>query len=313
VSPPLRVALVGAGRMGRVHLRALQEASGVEPAGVVEPAMDARAAVEAEGVAAYATLEQLLDQRPPEAAVVAAPSHLHVPLVQALAAAGVPVLCEKPAALHADDARLALAAAAAAGVPLQVGYWRRFVPALQELQVRAAAGELGDLQQISCWQWDAEPPPDPFRAASGGIAIDMGVHELDQLRWLTGQEIAQLRILPGALESGPAVDGDPECAAMLVGLSGGTLGVVSAGRRFADGDCCWVEVVGTRAYARCPFMWGAAGQDVFRSAVRRQLEAFAGWVRGGEPQGATGEDALAALEAAELAAASLGAGRGVPA
>ncbi len=71
---------------------------------------------------------------------------------------------------------------------LQVGYWRRFVPELRQLRDRVAAGELGQICQVSCMQWDAELPSEQFRAHSGGIAVDMGVHEFDEVRWLLGQE-----------------------------------------------------------------------------------------------------------------------------
>src|SRR5919197_472165 len=176
------LALIGAGRMGSAHLRAL----GDQIAAVVEPA-----AVEV-SVPRYRTTEQLLRDGRVEGAIVAVPSRRHVPLVRQLIAAGIPVLCEKPCGLTSDEARALAAEAAAAGVPLRVGYWRRFVPALRGLREQLAAGSLGEVELVHCAQWDERPPPAAFRdpASSGGIVVDMGVHELDLLRWLTGQEIA---------------------------------------------------------------------------------------------------------------------------
>src|SRR5205823_3197017 len=104
------------------------------------------------------------------------------------AAAGISVLCEKPLGVRAADAEAAARAAEDAGIVLQVGYWRRFVPELRSLRERIAAGELGEINQLACMQWDQEPPTSQFRSHSGGIAIDMGVHEFDQTRWLVGQE-----------------------------------------------------------------------------------------------------------------------------
>ena len=77
-------------------------------------------------------------------------------------------------------------------MPLQVAYWRRFIPGLRRLHDRIAAGEFGVIHLVTCYQWDEQPPSAAFRAHSGGIAIDMGVHEFDQLRWLTGQDISGL-------------------------------------------------------------------------------------------------------------------------
>jgi myo-inositol 2-dehydrogenase/D-chiro-inositol 1-dehydrogenase len=152
-------------------------------------------------------------------------------------------------------------------------------------------------------QWDEQPPSEQFRAHSGGIAVDMGVHEFDQARWLTGQEVAWVSAAPGGSEGEP---GDPDAAVILAGLDGGAACTISLGRRFPHGDCCWVEVLGSAGYARLPYMWGPEGQDVFEGALVAQVEAFAAHVRGERPQAGAGAlDAVAALTAAELAGASL--------
>src|SRR6187200_1861914 len=92
----VRIAVLGAGRMGRIHLDALGGCRAVVAAAVVEPSPDARAAAGAGGLPAYATVDELLDAGGVDAALIAAPSGLHLSLVQTLAAAGLPVLCEKP-------------------------------------------------------------------------------------------------------------------------------------------------------------------------------------------------------------------------
>jgi myo-inositol 2-dehydrogenase/D-chiro-inositol 1-dehydrogenase len=277
--------------MGRVHIEALSGSEAVAPVAVVEPVDQLR---ESAGLPGYADLDAALAAAGFDAVLIAAPSDLHAELVARIAAAGLPILCEKPCGVAAAEARAAAAAADRAGVPLQIGYWRRFVPELVELRERIAAGGLGAVSLVSCWQWDQEPPTPAFRARSGGIAVDMGVHELDQLRWLTGQEIDEL-VAVGS-ERVP----DPDHAAVVARMSGGTLGVITLGRRFPLPDSCWAEVIGTAEHARIPFMWGEDGDRAFRAALRAQAEAFAAAVRAGEPPpGATGEDAARALEAAE--------------
>jgi myo-inositol 2-dehydrogenase / D-chiro-inositol 1-dehydrogenase len=295
----VRLAVIGAGRMGRVHLDALALARTACVVAVVEPAPAAREAAATRGLATYADLDELLEAGGFDAALIAAPSDLHLQLVERLAAAGVPVLCEKPCGGRADEARAAAAAAAAGGVHLQVGYWRRFVPELVALQARLAAGALGDALLVACWQWDAAPPSSGFRAHSGGIAIDMGVHEFDQVRWLSGQEIVELEAMPATLPAAAALDDDPDSVAATARLAGGTVATISLGRHFPHGDCCWLEVMGTRGHERCTFMWGEDGQRVFRNALAAQADAFADAVAGGGPRGASGSDAVHALEAAE--------------
>src|SRR5436305_1439356 len=297
---PVRVAVVGAGRMGRAHLRALRRADGVTVAAVVDPVPAVRSELEAAGLQAYAAVDELLAGLPDvDAVVVAAPTDLHLELVTQLAAAHLPILCEKPCGLRPDETVQAVEAAAAAQVVLQVGYWRRFVPALRQLRERLMAGAFGTPLLVSCWQWDAAPPSDAFRARSGGILLDMGVHELDQIRWLTGRELADVVV------RAPATGDDPDSVAALVELDGGAAGFVSLGRMFPHGDCCWVELMGTEGHARELFMWGDAGERVFEDALVAQAEAFAATVRGAPQRGATGEDAVRAIEAAERATRSL--------
>ena len=290
--------------MGRVHLGAMLASDEIELAGVVEPLAAIREALRADGLETHAQIDQLLAQDDLDGVLIAAPSDRHAELAGRFIAAGIPVLCEKPLGVRAADAAAIAESARAAGVLLQVGYWRRFVPALRELRARIQAGELGDIYQLSCMQWDQEPPSADFRAHSGGIAMDMCVHEFDQARWLLGQEIQWLTATTAGPANGqPATD--PDAALILAGLSHGTAATVSVGRRFPVEDSCWLEVWGTSGHERVSFMWGASGERVFSAGMRAQVESFASAARGGPLQGADGADAVAALLAAELAADSL--------
>jgi myo-inositol 2-dehydrogenase/D-chiro-inositol 1-dehydrogenase len=293
--------------MGRAHLAALAAARDAVTAAVVEPVETTRAQLQAEGFVTYEAVGELLGAGGFDATLIAAPTDLHLELVATLARAGTPILCEKPCGLRPEDTAEAARIAAEARVVLQIGYWRRFVPDLIALRERIAAGELGEPAQIWCWQWDERPPSPAFRARSGGILLDMGVHEFDQIRWLTGQEILDVSAVVATVVSEPAVAGDPESVAAVARLSGGAVATVSLGRRLASGEGCWVEVIGTEGHARAMFVWGEEGLCVIQRALVAQLDAFAAAVRGAEPQGATGEDALRAIEAADRAAHSLGA------
>ena len=305
---PVRVALIGAGRMGRAHLKALAEARDVEMAAVVDPVEEVRAELEGRGLRTFAHVDDLLQARDVDAAIVAAPTDLHLELVTALARAGLPVLCEKPCGLRSEETAEAVRVAADAGVLLQIGYWRRFVPALVALRERVAAGWVGEPAQIWSWQWDERPPSPEFRARSGGIVLDMGVHEFDQIRWLTGQEFAEVSAIAASVTSESPVPGDPESVAAVAELSGGAVATVSLGRRLSVCEGCWVEIVGTEGHAREVFVWGDDGPGVIHAAVVAQLEAFAAAVRGAPQRGATGEDALRAIETAERAVRSLAVG-----
>jgi myo-inositol 2-dehydrogenase/D-chiro-inositol 1-dehydrogenase len=131
--------------------------------------------------------------------------------------------------------------------------------------------------------------------------MDMAVHEFDQIRWLTGQEISALHAVAAGTLSEPPVSGDAESAQVLCVQSGGTTGMVSLGRRFPLGDMCKVEVFGTRGAEECRFLWPPLAEQSFLEALRLQAESFVRWVGGGPAEGASALDAVAALEAAEQA------------
>jgi myo-inositol 2-dehydrogenase/D-chiro-inositol 1-dehydrogenase len=296
-----RMGLVGAGRMGRTHLRALAGSDLLRVVAVADPLESARTAVEAPGISVHADLAGMLRAGGLDGVLIASSSDTHLTAIAELAAAGIPILCEKPCGLSSRQGEEAAAIAAAAKVPLQVAYWRRFVPSLKALKTRIVAGELGDLYLAVCYQWDEQPPPASFRSRSGGIFMDMAVHEFDQIRWLTGQEIGELQALAARTLSDPAVPGDAESAQVLCALSGGATGLVSLGRRFPLGDVCKAEVFGTKGAEECRFLWPPTAEQAFLEALRLQAESFVRWVGGALPDGASALDAVAALEAAERA------------
>jgi myo-inositol 2-dehydrogenase/D-chiro-inositol 1-dehydrogenase len=292
--------------MGRAHMAALAAGGEVRVVAVAEPDAATRDRLEGPGVAVHATLGGLLDAGGIDGVLVAVPSPLHVGVVREVAARGLPILCEKPCGVRAGMAAEADGIARAAGVVLQVAYWRRFVPALQALRGRIAAGALGGLYHLDAQQWDGEPPAAAFRASSGGIYVDMMVHEIDQIRWLSGQDFDDVRAAASGVEE-ERVAGDAECATAMFRLSGGTTATATAGRRYPGGDLIRVAAYGTRDAADLVVHRPADGVDVIAEALRRQAAGFAARVGGVDGTGgATAADAVAALAAAEAATPVLG-------
>lgn len=305
-----RLGLIGAGRMGQTHLRALAGSERVEVVAVAESSEAIRSSLKLPaGVALHADVDSLLKAGGLDGVLVAVPSAHHVAMVARLAVAGLSILCEKPCGITAREARIASEIAAKENVLLQIAYWRRFVPALKRLKDKIAQGELGDLYFIACYQWDEMPPPASFRATGGGAFIDMGVHEFDQMRWLTGQELSRLRVATSRTVFDVPVAADPDSAQALCDLSRGSNGLISLGRRFPPGDACWVQVFGTKGFEECRFFWPPEGENVFLSALRLQAEGFADAVCGRPSEGASAQDAIAALAAAEQATAAFSQGR----
>jgi myo-inositol 2-dehydrogenase / D-chiro-inositol 1-dehydrogenase len=296
-----RMGLLGAGRMGRTHLRALSGCDILRVVAVADPLESARAAVEAPGISVHADLAGMVRTGDVDGVLIASSSDTHLAAIHELAASGMPILCEKPCGLSSSQGREAASVAAAAKLPLQVAYWRRFVPSLRKLKARIVAGELGDLYLAACYQWDQQPPAASFRTRSGGIFMDMAVHEFDQIRWLSGQEIGAVHAVAAGILSDPPVRGDAESAQVLCTLSGGTTGLVSLGRRFPLGDVCKVEVFGTKHAEESRFLWPPSADETFLAALRLQAESFVRWVGGAPAEGASALDAVAAIDAAERA------------
>jgi myo-inositol 2-dehydrogenase / D-chiro-inositol 1-dehydrogenase len=301
-----RLGLVGGGRMGRAHIRALESSSSVAIVAVTEPSPTSAALLPNE-LAVFGTVSDMLQAAELDGALIAVPSGLHGDVIAQLVAGGLPVLCEKPCGVAAEQTRQAAALVADAGIAFQVGYWRRFVPSLQVIKRRIQAGEFGDLFLVSSWQWDQEPPAPEFRLTSGGICIDMGVHEFDQTRWLTGQEFESFDLLIPGPEYSAHVPGDPESLQIQARMSGGTIATVSLGRRYPPGDMCKAEVYGTGAAVETMFLAPMDGEVGFLAAIREQAESFARYAQGGPREGASIDDAIAALEVAERVSVQLSA------
>jgi myo-inositol 2-dehydrogenase / D-chiro-inositol 1-dehydrogenase len=312
---PFRLGLIGAGRMGRTHLRGLAGSERVAVTAIAEVSEATRRTVPDVGAAVYPGIAEMLDAETLDGVLIVVPTDRHLEVISEVADRGLPILCEKPCGLTVTQTLAAVALADLAGVPFQVAYWRRYVPSLQALRDQIAAGELGTLHLVACSQWDDRPPTDEFRAHSGGILIDMGVHEFDEMRWLTGQELSGMTgiasgLVPGGLirhvpGEQPRRSADVDGAQVLVQLSGGGTGLVSLGRFHPAGDMARAEVFGTKGTARCDFLDPAEGERAQLAALRLQAESFADFASGGPCTGATGADAIAALDAATKAVAAI--------
>jgi myo-inositol 2-dehydrogenase / D-chiro-inositol 1-dehydrogenase len=305
VAPPFRLGLVGAGRMGRTHMRALAGSTAVAITAIAEPSAQSRNTLAGDGFSVHTSSAEMLANASLDGVLVAAPTDQHLSIISELAPSGLPILCEKPCGLTSQQALKAAEIAAAAGVRLQVAYWRRYVPALMALRDRIQGGELGAVHLVACYQWDELPPSPQFRAHSGGIAIDMGVHEFDQIRWLTGQDIGALAAVAVPVTTDASVTGDVDSAEVLAALSGGAVGLVSLGRYHPPGDMARAEVFGTGGFERCDFLDPADGERAQLEALRRQAQEFARYAQGADCSGATAADAVATLRAAEQATAAI--------
>ena len=305
------IGLAGLGRMGRLHAANLRRAPSVDLVQVVD-ADERLAQTTAEEVGSEwsTSYDDLLGDPRIDAIAIATPTPLHAPMIEAAAAAGKHVFCEKPIALDLDSSRRAVGAAHAAQIKLQVGFHRRFDPDWAAAAARIAAGELGDVYLFRTSLRDMKPPPIEYIRTSGGIFVDCTIHDLDTARWLVG-DIDEVTALGAAL-SGPAFAevGDVDNAIVTLRFASGALGVIDNSRVAGYGYDCSTEIVGSKAAVRIAHhrrvnnVWltpGAATVDWvadfterYAQAYLHELEDFAAAIRDNRPVAVSGEDALAA-------------------
>jgi predicted dehydrogenase len=221
----LRIAVVGAGRIGRRHAALIAASQRCMLAGVVDPDTGATAVADAHGVRRFTDVRHLLEEDRPDGAIVATPNRLHLEHAVACLAAGVPVLVEKPIAATVDEGLEIAAAAHRHEVPVLVGHHRRHSPILARAQEAIADGVLGGVVGTLATTLFAKPAEyfaaAPWRRGPGGgpILINL-IHDVDALRTLIG-EVEAVQAFAASGRRGHAVE---ESVAVTMRFAGGALG-----------------------------------------------------------------------------------------
>lgn len=326
----IRFGVIGAGRIGRVHAENLAfRVPGATVAWVADPDLAAAEACAAAARAGRATTDpaEVLGDGAVDAVVICSPTNLHAPQIEAAAAAGKDIFCEKPIDLDLARVDAALAAVKQAGVRLQVGFNRRFDPSFARARALIAEGAIGKVELVRITSRDPQPAPLSYLAASGGLFTDMTIHDFDIARWLVGDEVAALQAL-GAVLVDPAIGGlnDVDTAMISLRYRSGALGSIDNSRRAVYGYDVRVEVFGERgqvavgnvaatsvALSRAgaveadpPLHWFI---ERFEQAYVNELREFAASIREGRAPSVTGEDGRVPLVLAQAAWRSLAEGR----
>lgn len=325
----MRIAVIGLGRMGRFYAEVIaQLAPRAELAAVADPNLAARATVQsALGVDdAYAESGAVFERRDIDAVVVATTTSSHADVVMAAADAGKAIFCEKPLALSVEQTRAVLDVIESRAALLQIGFMRRFDPAHQRARDVIAAGQIGrPLTYRSIGRDPGCPPPGyATPSLSGGLIIDMGIHDFDAARWLMSTEVERVSAEGTQLvceELGKL--GDWDNASINLRFASGSVGSIEVSRTAKYGYDIRAEVLGSEGAIRlgesAPSEDGIAvlmpehpvddGRPPFirrfANAYRAQIEDFVECVQQQRPPRAGGADALAAIrigEAATLAA-----------
>jgi myo-inositol 2-dehydrogenase/D-chiro-inositol 1-dehydrogenase len=329
----LRCAVFGAGRIGRIHAANLaRQVEGVQLVAIAD--IDHAAA----GVLAdrlrvptvTTDYTELLGRDDIDAVVVCTPTSTHYDVLLASVAAGKAIFTEKPIDLELTRIDAINAAVAERGVPMMVGFQRRYDPDFARVRAMVEGGAVGDVHVVRITSRDAVPPQRSFIATSGGIFLDMTVHDLDMVRYVTGREIVGVYARASVLVDPMfAEEGDWDTAALTLTLEGGVLATIDNSRRAVYGQDQRVEVFGSSGVVAATNhavdrvtsadQTGAHSARLmaffperYADAYRLEMQAFADAVLAGRPMPVTGEDGRRATALAVAATRSARENRYVP-
>ena len=312
----LNIGLIGVGRIGKVHAEHLAyRIPRARLAAVSDVNLEAARALGAKlGVGRVeADHRALLADPALDAVVICSPTDLHAPMIEESAAAGKHIFCEKPVARTLGEIDRALDAVARADVKLQIGFNRRFDANFARVRRAISSGEIGEPHLLHIVSRDPGPPPIEYVRVSGGMFLDMTIHDFDMARFLIGEEVEEV-FAAGAVRVDPAIGaaGDLDTALVTLKFAGGALGVIDNSRRAVYGYDQRVEVLGSAGGAavannhpNTAVISDAASvhrdlplnffMDRYLDSFLTEMAAFVDAVLDGAPIPVTGEDGRAAV------------------
>jgi len=318
----LKFGLIGAGRIGSIHgqnVASRTDAKLVAVADAIPAAAESLAKAlhcEAAGIDAILSNPQI------DGILICSPTDTHADLIERGAKAGKAIFCEKPIDLSSARVKQTLTAVDTAGVPLMIGFNRRFDPSFAELRKRLNAGAVGALEIVTILSRDPAAPPVSYVERSGGLFRDMMIHDFDMARFLLGEEPVEVQAYGSCLVD-PAIGavGDVDTAVVQLRTASGKLCQISNSRRATYGYDQRVEVHGSKGMLRAGNhhkttveIATQAGltidpvQDFFLqrygNAYRAELAAFVEALQGQSPLSPSGLDGLRAQRLADAATES---------
>jgi len=325
----LNICVIGSGRAGMVHARNLAAGRipGAKLAALSDPDAAALAGARAElgAVAGYSRYREALAAPGVSALVVATPTAFHREIVVAAAQAGKHVFCEKPMAMNGGECEEMIRAAARGGIALQIGFMRRFAADFRAGQRLVASGKLGRVVMVKSLTYGPSRPKEwmfDLKKSNGPLA-EVNSHDIDTLRWMTGQEMVEVHALAGNFRCPEALPGYPDFydnVVMSARFDGGAQGMVCGAQGVGYGYDARTEILceqgivkigggpGLEVFARDPAL-NRARQDsvmprswteLFSEAYAGELTAFVDAVRQGcapRPDGRDGLEAVRVVEA----------------
>ncbi|RWX36660.1 inositol 2-dehydrogenase [Rhizobium leguminosarum] len=327
----LKVAVLGAGRIGQIHAANVAANVRAELIVVADPAEAAASSTAQKLNCEYSTDPYAVISRSDvDAVVIGTPTDTHVPLTLAALAAGKAVLCEKPLDLDQNKANAAIAEIEKSGTPFMLAFNRRFDPSASEIKRAIEAGEIGDVRQVIITSRDPAPPPAEYIKRSGGVFRDMLIHDFDMARWLLGEDPVELFAVGNCLvDANISSLGDFDTTMVVLRTRSGKQCHINTCRHASYGHDQRIEVFGSTGMlqnghvrphtvhrftdsttdAQAPLLHFFLQR--YKQAYELELDAFLNAVESGSAMPVGADDGRKALALAEAALRSIESGAGV--
>lgn len=248
MSKKLRIGVFGCGRIGRLHITNITNyVANAEVAAIADPFMndDMKSFAAGLGITAcYADPEQIISDPSIDAVFICTSTPSHIDLIVRSAKAGKHIFCEKPVHTDLDQIRIADAAVKEAGVKFQVGFVRRFDHNHKAVRDAVMSGKLGQPHMVKVCSRDPDHPPMDYVKVSGGIFVDMTIHDFDMVRYLSGSEAVEVFAMGAVADKRYAEYDDVDVAAVMIRFENGALGIIDNDRASKYGYDQRTEVQG---------------------------------------------------------------------
>lgn len=325
----VKFAVLGTGRIGQVHARAIASVAGAVLVAVADPVAAAAKAVAQTYGCDIRTIDAIAASDDVDAVVICTPTDTHADLIEQFARAGKAVFCEKPVDLSLARVRDCIKVVEETKGTLMVGFNRRFDPDFRALKAAIDAGRIGKVEMVTLTSRDPGAPPYDYITRSGGIFRDMTIHDFDVARWLLGEEVVTVYASASVLVD-PKIGelGDFDSVNIILKTASGTQCTITNTRRATYGYDQRIEVLGDKGavtalntresnieIADASGFHTAPLLNFFMSrytaAYAAEIATFVEAVQNGTPTPTTGHDGLMALALAEAALKSVAEGRAV--
>lgn len=319
-----RIGIVGAGRIGKLHAEnIISHLPHYHLEAIADPCLDRQWAEKLSISVLSQKVEEVLFHSELDAVIIASPSNLHLEQIIAASEAGKSIFCEKPIGLNEEDIISTLNCIKSNNTLLQLGFNRRFDPSFSHLQKRVQAGEIGTPHIVRITSRDPACPTREYCATSGGIFMDMTIHDFDMARFLTQSEVVEV-YATGAVLINPAFEAlnDVDTAIVQLRFANGALGVIDNSRQAVYGYDQRIEVFGAAGMLQAEnqlqnsvthYSRNSTGQanpqyfflERYQQAYIAELQSFyESWSKNLQSS-VSGDDGLQALRIAKAARQSL--------